>query len=112
MALYALGKLHAVVSRQKTAELAAAESKAVVFYQAALLACPRNHMAANDLGVLLAHGGYYPEARARRELSVSILQQSASLNNLAVVYQRLGQPAMADQRGSRPSRSAGWKSSV
>ena len=97
MALYALGKLHAVVSQRKTAELVAAESKAVVFYQAALLACPRNHMAANDLGVLLAHGGYFPEARSSLELSVSLLQQSANLNNLAVVYQRLGQPAMADQ---------------
>ena len=63
MALYALGKLHAVVAERKTADLPAAESKAVVFYQAALLACPRNHMAANDLGVLLAHEGYYPEAR-------------------------------------------------
>ncbi len=97
MALYALGKLHAVVSQRKTADLVAAESKAVVFYQAALLTCPQNHMAANDLGVLLAHGGYYPEARSALERSVSILPQSANLNNLAIVYQRLGQPAMADQ---------------
>ena len=45
--------------RQKNFDVPAAEPKAVVFYQAALLVCPQNFMAANDLGVVLARSGYY-----------------------------------------------------
>ncbi len=97
MALYALGKLHAVGSRQKTLELPAAEPKAMVYYQAALLVLPRNYMAANDLGALLAQGGYYSEARSALEHSLLISRQSTTLNNLAVVYRHLGQPRLADQ---------------
>ena len=43
----------------------AAEPKAMVFYQAALLVMPRNSMAANDLGVLLARSGYFAERGPR-----------------------------------------------
>ncbi len=97
MALYALGKLHAAAARQRNLDLPAAEPKAVVFYQASLLVCPQNYMSANDLGVVLAQGGCYAEARSALEHSVFISRQSASLGNLAVVYQQLGQPWLAEQ---------------
>ena len=77
-----------------------AEAKAVVCYQAALIVYPKNYMAANDLGVLLARCGDYARP-AMLEHSLSLSRQSATWHNLAVVYRQLGQPALA--RSSRPA---------
>ena len=96
MALYGLGKLHAVVSQRKTAELVAAESKAVVFFRRRCWSA-RETTWPPTIWASCSPTGAIPQARAALERSVSILRQSANLNNLAVVYQRLGQPAMADQ---------------
>jgi len=95
MALHALGKLHATLARQRTVHLRAAEPKAMACYQAALLVCPQNFMAANDLGVLLAQHGHYADARRVLEHSLEICRQSTGWRNLAVVYQQLGQGALA-----------------
>ena len=53
MALGALGKMHAALAGKPNPEIVAPEAKAIAFFQAAILVCPRNYMAANDLGVLL-----------------------------------------------------------
>jgi len=95
MALHALGKLHDAMAHKKSGPLAAAEPKAMVYYQAAMLAYPKNFMAANDLGVLLAQCGNYADARAMLEHSLSLCPQSATWHNLAVVYGQLGQTALA-----------------
>jgi hypothetical protein len=95
MALHALGKLHNALAQKKSGLVPAAESKAMVFYQAALLACPKNLMAANDLGVLLAQCGHAGEARLILEHSLSLSQQAVTWHNLAVVYGQLGQQAEA-----------------
>lgn len=95
IALHALGKLHGALARTTSAKLRAAEPKAMTFYQAALLACPQNYMAANDLGVLMAQCGNYPEARAVLEHSLSIRQPSVGWHNLAMVYRQLGQFELA-----------------
>ena len=58
----------------------------MVFYQAALLVYPKNFMAANDLGVLLAQCGNYADARTMLEHSLSLSPQSTTWHNLAVVY--------------------------
>ena len=94
MALHALGKLHDALAQKKSGLVAAAESKAMVFYQAALLVYPKNFMAANDLGVLLAQCGNYADARTMLEHSLSLCPQSATWHNLAVVYRQLGQTAL------------------
>jgi hypothetical protein len=96
MALHALGKLHSALARKKGTPVAAPESKAVVFYQAALLAYPKNYMSANDLGVLLAQCGRYADAQLMLQRSVSLCPQSTGWRNLAVVYRQLGQAALAD----------------
>ncbi len=49
MALYGLGKLHDFLALRDNATIRVARPKAVVYYQAAILACRRNYMAANDL---------------------------------------------------------------
>jgi tetratricopeptide (TPR) repeat protein len=97
MTLYALGKLHDSLAKKKSGLAPAAESKAMVYYQAALLAYPKNFMAANDLGVLLAQCGHCAEARTVLEHSLSLSPQAVTWHNLAVVYAQLGQPALARQ---------------
>ncbi len=97
MALHALGKLHDAMAHKKTGPLPAAEPKAMVYFQAAMLAYPKNFMAANDLGVLLARCGNYTAARTMLEHSLSLSPQSATWHNLAVVYGQLGQTMLARQ---------------
>ncbi len=97
MALHALAKLHGALARQNAGSIRAAETKAVSFYQAAVLAYPRNHMAANDLGVLLARCGNYREAEAALKYSLSIQRQPTGWHNLAVVYRQLGEAGLARQ---------------
>ncbi len=96
MALGALGKLHAALAGKPNPEIVVPEAKAIVFFQAAILVCPRNYMAANDLGVLLAHSGDYTEARRMLEHSVLLCRCAENLNNLSVVYREVGQPRLAD----------------
>ncbi len=97
MALHALGKLHCALARAKSGLVPGAETKAMVFYQAALLVYPNNFMAANDLGVLLAQNGNNDGARAMLERSIALRQQSTTWRNLAVVYRQLGQAPAAQQ---------------
>jgi tetratricopeptide (TPR) repeat protein len=104
MALHGLGKLHAALAQKKVTSVAAPESKAVVFYQAALVVYPQNFMAANDLGVLLGQCGRYADARPMLELSTSLYPQSTSWQNLATVYRRLGQTALADRATGQADR--------
>jgi hypothetical protein len=95
MALHALGKLHGTLAGQQSSGSRATESKAMVYYQAALLVYPRNYMAANDLGVLLARCGNYRQARKLLEHGLSMHQESTGWHNLAAVYRRLGQAEAA-----------------
>jgi tetratricopeptide (TPR) repeat protein len=100
MALHAMGKLHAAMAQKKGSPIVAPESKAIVFYQAALLSYPENPLALNDLGVLLGQAGRYSEARPLLEHSLARFPQSIGWRNLSKVYQQLGQTALA-QRASQ-----------
>ena len=96
IALGALGKLHAALAGKPNPEIVAPEAKAVTFFQAAILVCPRNYMATNDLGVLLARNGDLVGARRMLEHSVLVNRRSENFNNLSVVYRRLGQQRLAE----------------
>ena len=104
MALHALGKSYAALAGEKGIRVRAAEPKAMTFYQAALLVYPRNPLASNDLGVLLARCGNYHDARGILEHSLSAHRQSSGWHNLAVVYEQLGQAENA--RGARQQAEA------
>jgi hypothetical protein len=106
MALYAMGKLHDALSQKKAIPIASPESKAVVFYQAALRGYPENFMAANDLGVLLGRCGNDTDARAMLEYSLSVRRQPTGLQNLAVIYKRLGQTARSEQAAREAAQLA------
>ncbi len=105
MALYGLGKLYGMLSRQPTPGIVAAGSTAVAFHQAALLISPKNYMAANDLGVLLAQAGRYEDARIALEHSASIGSQGVTWQNLAGVCSQLGEPAAAGQARRQAQRA-------
>jgi hypothetical protein len=96
MALGALGKLHTVMAEKGTSEMPLPEAKAITFYQAAVLVCPRNYIAANDLGVLRAHKSDFAAARLALEHSVNVCRTAENLKNLSVVYRRLGDARRAD----------------
>lgn len=97
MALHALGKLYdALAAKQGVSEPTAA-SKAMVYYQAALLVYSENYMAANDLGVLLARTENLKAARGIFEYSLSLSRQSTTMRNLVSVYRQLGETSLAEQ---------------
>jgi len=104
MALHGLGKLYTALAEQESLHTRSAESKAMTFFQAALLVEPKNYMAANDLGVLLARAGYYAEARAALEHSVAVVPQADGWHNLAEVCRRLGDA----ERAAQAARAAQW----
>ncbi|RMG02226.1 MAG: hypothetical protein D6741_04070, partial [Planctomycetota bacterium] len=95
MALRGLGKVYVALADDPTRITRAPEAKAMTLYQAALMAWPENYMAANDLGVLLARGGRWNEAKAVLERSVAIRPSTAALRNLAYVYGKLGSERLA-----------------
>jgi hypothetical protein len=108
MALSALGKLHAALADKANAEVALPEAKAITFFQAAILVCPQNYMAANDLGVLLAHKNDCAAARKALEHSVTICRCTENLRNLSVVYRQLGETRLAElaARDAEAARAA------
>ncbi len=105
MALGALGKLHAAMAEKANPDTLLPEAKAITFFQAALLVCPRNFIAANDLGVLLAHKNEYAAACAALEHSVTVCRCAENLKNLSTVYKRLGNFRLAEL-AARDSESA------
>jgi hypothetical protein len=111
MALRGLGKLYAALA-DSAGDGQAAATRAVVFYQAALLVCQQNHLAANDLGVLLARCGNYHEALVMLQHSLAICPEDVTWHNLSVVYRQLGRSDWAQRarsqseavRRARPAR--------
>ena len=101
MALHALGKLHATLATGRPGMIRAADSKAMLYYQAAIFTYPGNHLAANDLGVLLARAGSYHQAHAMLQYSLSLHGNSSAWRNLVVVSHRLGQQQIAEHARHR-----------
>jgi len=97
MTLHTLGKIYWAMLQENDPGVVAAESKAMVFYQAALLVDPQNYPASNDLGVLLARYGRWEDARMVLDHSASVGNQPETSHNLAVVHEQLGQPHLAPE---------------
>lgn len=98
MALCGLGKLHIAIGNQQRGDgVAAAHPKAMVLLQAALIAFPGNHMASNELGVMLARSGRYADARKAFEHSVATYPTAEAWRNLALTCEQLGEMDRAYQ---------------
>ena len=66
------------------------ERKALTMFLAALDAGPGNHLAANEIGVLLSRGGQPAEASAHFRRAIDVAPTSTSYHNLAVTDRALG----------------------
>jgi tetratricopeptide (TPR) repeat protein len=100
MALHALGKLYSQLGRVEPEKHPQADRRAFALQQAALLARHDNHLAAHELGVLLAQAGHLAEAEQMLSQVVVREPHPIVFRNLARVQRRLGreQLALASER--------------
>jgi tetratricopeptide (TPR) repeat protein len=96
MALYAMGKVSALVAKSSGLHMEH-RSQAIALYRASLISEPRNFRAANELGVLLAENGQLELARDLLIRSVTVSPQVTTWKNLAVVHTRAGDRNLAEQ---------------
>ncbi|HEY1599114.1 MAG TPA: hypothetical protein VGG64_05900 [Pirellulales bacterium] len=89
-ALYGLARLQSVLGTGNDMKKMMCGPKAIALHQAALAIDGTNYAAANELGVLLARYGQWPEAQAAFLQSVCVSPQLESWRNLAVSYESLG----------------------
>ena len=112
MALYGLGKVNARLAERRDDDVQLTRG-AMTMYSAALDACPDNHMAANELGVLLCRTGHAAEAVDRFTRAIDLAPNATAYHNLAVAQQKLGMAGQAaaneqeSQRLAALDRSAG-----
>lgn len=92
-ALAGLGKSYTVTTEKNQSRLAPA--KAMVFHQAAVAADSRNHLAANELGVLLAKHGQWEPAKQFFLQSLRTQADASTWQNLAAVHLQLGERDLA-----------------
>ena len=82
LALYALGRLQTVMAERSTGLKKMHGPLAMTFYQSALMVDASNHMAANELGVLLAKYGQLAAAKAVLVHSVATRPEAGDLAEL------------------------------
>lgn len=92
-ALTGLGKSYTVATEKNQGRLAPA--KAMVFHQAAVATDARNHLSANELGVLLAKHGQWEPAKQSFLHSLRVRADAAAWQNLAAVHRQLGELELA-----------------
>ena len=99
MALYGLGKVNNRLARDADGELQQ-ERKALVMFLASLDAGPGNHLAANEIGVLLSRAGQPAAASEMFRRAIDIAPTSTGYHNLAVTDRTLGyhEQAAANER--------------
>ena len=95
MALHALGKLYSQLGRAEPVKHPQADRRAFALQQAALLARNDNHLAAHELGVLLAQAGHLAEAEQLLGLVVVREPHPVVFRNLARVQRKLGREQLA-----------------
>jgi tetratricopeptide (TPR) repeat protein len=103
MALYGLGTIYSRLAARNDDEVQLTRN-AITMYAAALDACPNNHLAANELGVLICRSGRANEAAALFKQSINFAPSAVAYHNLAIAQQRsglLGQAAANELESQR-----------
>lgn len=95
MALHAMGKLNRQLGLVEPETHRLADRRAIAYQQAALLAHNQNHLAAHELGVLLASSGHYAEAQQLFQQVAAREPNAVVYRNLARVQEKLGQTSTA-----------------
>jgi tetratricopeptide (TPR) repeat protein len=111
MALYGLGKVYARLAERRDNDVQCTRG-AMTMYSAALDACPDNHMAANELGVLLCRTGHAAEAVPRFQHTIDLAPNATAYHNLAVAQQKLGLAGQAAANEQESQRLAAQERSV
>jgi tetratricopeptide (TPR) repeat protein len=94
MALHGLGTINARLAARKDDDVQLTRS-AMTMYSAALDACPNNHLAANELGVLVCRSGRAEEAAALFMQTIDVAPSAVAYHNLAIAQQRSGRMSEA-----------------
>jgi len=108
MALYGLGRIDAQLADRRDDDVRFVRG-AMTMYAAALAACPHNHLAANELGVLECRTGRPAEAVRLFERTIDIAPSATAYHNLAVAQQKLGLHAHAQANEQESQRLAAWE---
>jgi tetratricopeptide (TPR) repeat protein len=95
MALHALGKLNSQLGRTEPETNPQAGARAFALQEAALWARSDNHLAAHELGVLLAESGHYMESDQLLRQVATRAPHAVVYRNLARVERQLGRPDLA-----------------
>jgi tetratricopeptide (TPR) repeat protein len=103
MALHGLGKINVRLAELSDDDVQQVRV-ATAMFSAALAARPDNHLAANELGVLLCKSGRPGEAARLFEQAIDFAPSATSYHNLAVAQRKLGmhgQSAANEQESQR-----------
>lgn len=102
MALYGLGTIYGQLAGRSDEDVQLTRG-AMTMYSAALAACPNNHLAANELGVLTCRAGRADEAAALFEQAIDFAPTAIAYHNLAMAQQKIGLagPAAANEMESQ-----------
>jgi tetratricopeptide (TPR) repeat protein len=89
MALHGLGKINARLAELRDDDVQHVRA-ATAMFSAALVARPDNHLAANELGVLLCRNGRPGDAARLFERAIDFAPSATAYHNLAVAQRKLG----------------------
>lgn len=93
--LYAMGKLQVLAADSPNSGVRPDRARAMVMFQASLAAQPGHYRSANELGVLMARNGKWPEACRLFRNSLKSCPTPEAWVNLARTHQQLGEPELA-----------------
>lgn len=105
MALYGLGRI-GVLQAPREGNDAHGRQRSMTMFSAAIAARADNHLATNELGVLLCQAGRPAEAARVFERTIDMAPSALAYHNLAVVQRKLGMPGQANANEQESQRYA------
>jgi tetratricopeptide (TPR) repeat protein len=108
MALHGIGKIYALLAARSDDDMQLTQ-RATAMYTAALAARRDNHLAANELGVLLCRNGRTVEAVRLFARTIDAAPSALAYHNLAVAQHKLGLQAQAAANERESQRLAAWE---
>ncbi len=105
MALYGLGKIYQQLGERRD-DIPQVVRKSLTMYRSALIAHSKNHLAANEAGVLLARAGRYGQSLPLLERALELAPSSVTHKNLAFVFQKQGASHLAQAHGRESQKLA------
>jgi tetratricopeptide (TPR) repeat protein len=108
MALHGLGKIYARLAERNDDDLQYGQ-RAAAMYSAALAARPDNHLAANELGVLLCRCGRAAESVPLFQQAIDAAPCALAYHNLAMAQRKMGLDGQAAANEQESQRLAAWE---